>query len=131
MLATISDRKRLGRVPVGSSGIGIFAHLITAQDYYPFGSPMAGRTYKSSTNYRFGFNGIEKEDEINGAGNSYAFEYRMYDPRFRMFLSVDPFYKLIHSYSPYILRLIRLFNLLILKAYSLLSLFVIGVIILL
>ncbi|MBK8642649.1 MAG: hypothetical protein IPN15_10700 [Saprospiraceae bacterium] len=99
VLATISDRKRLGRVPVGSSGIGIFAHLITAQDYYPFGSPMAGRTYKSSTNYRFGFNGIEKEDEINGAGNSYAFEYRMYDPRLGCFLSVDPFYKLIHSYS--------------------------------
>tara|TARA_B110000967_G_C18843223_1_gene540540 strand:+ start:48 stop:1049 length:1002 start_codon:yes stop_codon:yes gene_type:complete len=40
--------------------------------------------------YRFGFNGQESDNEINGKGNSYAFEYRMHDPRLGRFLSVDP-----------------------------------------
>jgi RHS repeat-associated protein len=40
--------------------------------------------------YRFGFNGMEKDDEVSGKGNSYAFEYRIHDPRLGRFLSVDP-----------------------------------------
>ena len=40
--------------------------------------------------YRFGFQGQEGDDEINGEGNSYAFKYRIHDPRLGRFLSVDP-----------------------------------------
>ena len=49
-----------------------------------------GNAYKKTLNaYRFGFNGQEKDNEIKGAGNSYSFEARMYDPRLVRWLSVD------------------------------------------
>lgn len=40
--------------------------------------------------YRFGFNGQEKDNEIKGVGNSLSFQYRIYDSRLGKFLSVDP-----------------------------------------
>ncbi|MBO6517975.1 MAG: hypothetical protein JJ975_15660 [Bacteroidia bacterium] len=40
--------------------------------------------------YRFGFNGMEADDEVNDKGNSYAFKYRIHDPRLGRFLSRDP-----------------------------------------
>ena len=46
-----------------------------------------------SLSYRFAFNGKEKDDEVKGAGNSIAFEARIYDPRLGRFLSVDPWSK--------------------------------------
>ena len=51
--------------------------------------------------YRFGFNGQEKDDEIYGEGKSLSFEFRNYDSRIGRFWSVDP---LVGSYpwnSPY------------------------------
>ena len=59
---------------------------------YAFGAPLQGRTY-SSGNYRYGFNGKEKDDEVKGAGNEYAYGNRIYDPRLGRFLSVDPLQK--------------------------------------
>ena len=41
-------------------------------------------------NYRYGFNGKEKDDELKGEGNSIAFESRIYDSRVGRFLSLDP-----------------------------------------
>jgi RHS repeat-associated protein len=72
--------------------------VISATDYYPFG--MVARTYTSPEEYRYGFNGKEKEKDI--AEGAYAFEYRIHDPRLGRFLSVDPWcYK--YSYqSPYV-----------------------------
>jgi RHS repeat-associated protein len=46
-----------------------------------------------STNYRFGFNGQEKDNEIKGTGNSLDFNFRVYDSRLGRFLSVDPLFK--------------------------------------
>jgi RHS repeat-associated protein len=40
--------------------------------------------------YRYGFNGQEKDDEINVEGGSYSFKYRIHDARLGRFLSVDP-----------------------------------------
>ena len=40
--------------------------------------------------YRFGFNGKEKDNEINGNRNSYDYGFRIYNPRLGKFLSVDP-----------------------------------------
>jgi RHS repeat-associated protein len=42
--------------------------------------------------YRFGFNGQEKDNEIKGTGNSLSFMFRMYDSRLGKFLSVDPLF---------------------------------------
>jgi RHS repeat-associated protein len=43
--------------------------------------------------YRFGFNGQEKDNEIKGTGNSLSFEYRIHDSRLGRFLSIDPLSK--------------------------------------
>jgi RHS repeat-associated protein len=55
----------------------------------PFGTTLYGRNW-SSEKYRYGFNGIEKDDEVKGQGNSYNFMFRFYDTRLGRFLSVDP-----------------------------------------
>lgn len=78
------------------------ATLLTATDYYAFGMAMPERQFVAvNSGYRFGFNGVEKDDEVKGAGNSYTFEYRVHDPRLGRFLSVDPLAKDYVFYSPY------------------------------
>jgi RHS repeat-associated protein len=59
-----------------------------------------GRTIQGDF-YRRGFNGMEKDDEVKGGGNSYDYKNRFYDPRIARFLSID---KLTHDfpwYTPY------------------------------
>src|SRR5690606_9153825 len=51
--------------------------------------------------YRFGFNGQEKDNEIKGIGNSLDFGERMHDTRLGRFLSVDPMAHLREWVSPY------------------------------
>lgn len=71
------------------------------QGYEPFGSLLPGRNY-SSGSYRYLFQGQEHDDEINGApGTSYAFEYRIHDPRIGRFLSIDPLAAKYPHNSPY------------------------------
>src|SRR5690554_7691971 len=50
--------------------------------------------------YRYGFNGMEKDDNIKGEGNSYTTEFRQYDPRVGRWLSIDP--KANAKESPYV-----------------------------
>jgi len=70
-----------------------------AQDYFPFGSVMDGRSYNNEK-YRFGFNGQEKGTDI-GEGDYYSFKYRIYDARLGRFLSVDPLFREYHWNSTY------------------------------
>ena len=72
----------------------------TALNYYPFGSLMPGRLY-TSTNYRYGFNNKEKDDEVKGNGNQIDYGFRIFDPRLGKFLSVDPLTKKYPWYTPY------------------------------
>jgi RHS repeat-associated protein len=66
-------------------------NLLRYECYHPFGMQINERTETFTTNgYRYGFNGQEKDDEINGKGNSIVFNYRIHDPRLGRFLSVDP-----------------------------------------
>ncbi|MCF8374277.1 MAG: hypothetical protein K9H64_21830 [Bacteroidales bacterium] len=51
--------------------------------------------------YRFGFQGQEKDDEVKGAGNSINYKYRMHDPRIGRFFAVDPLTAKYPFYSPY------------------------------
>jgi len=87
VLSVISDRKK----PICNQGSFSYfeADIISATDYSPFGAPLAGRTF-SSNSYRFGFNGMEKDNEVKGTGNSLDFGARIYDPRLGRFLSLDP-----------------------------------------
>ena len=60
---------------------------------------MQGRHWENSHWERFGYNGMEKDDEIKGKGNSYTTEFRMYDSRLCRWLSTDPIF---HEWeSPY------------------------------
>jgi len=99
VLATISDKK-IGHDD-GNGGIDYYnAELVSASEYYAFGWQMPARTW-NSTKYRYGFNGVEKDDEIKGSGNSYDFQFRIYDSRLGRFLSTDPLEKEYSWNSPY------------------------------
>jgi RHS repeat-associated protein len=76
---------------------------MNAQDYYPFGMEMPGRTYVAAGagNYRFGFNGKENDNEVNGVGNWQDYGLRMYDPRVGRFSSIDPLTKKYPELAPY------------------------------
>ena len=53
--------------------------------------------------YRFGFNGMEKDNEAKGLGNSLDFGARILDTRIaRLGMSVDPLFKDYPSQSPYL-----------------------------
>ncbi|MFZ6053533.1 RHS repeat domain-containing protein, partial [Halocola ammonii] len=58
-------------------------------NYFTGGSLMPGMSF-NETSYDFGFNGMLKDDEIAGSGNSYDFGSRMYDPRIMRWWKVDP-----------------------------------------
>jgi len=62
---------------------------------------MPGRDY-TSDNYRYGFNGMEKDDKIKGNGNSLDFGARIYDSRLGRWLSVDVERNKGPQYSSYI-----------------------------
>ena len=64
---------------------------MSANDYYPFGSAMAGRKYNQGT-YRYGFNGKE-EDKEWGSQMIQDYGFRIYNPTIGKFLSVDPLAK--------------------------------------
>ncbi len=52
-------------------------------------------------NYRYGFQGQEKDDEIKGEGNSINYKFRMHDPRLGRFFAVDPLAVISSGDSPY------------------------------
>ncbi len=63
---------------------------------------MPGRKYTSADGYRYGFNGMENDDEVNkGSGNSIDFGARMYDPRIGRWFAVDPLAAKFPAYTPY------------------------------
>jgi RHS repeat-associated protein len=66
----------------------------------PYGMLIKDRSYTSDT-YRFGFNGKEKDDDVNGDGNCYDYGFRIYNSRLGKFLSVDPLFKSYPWYTPY------------------------------
>ncbi|PIX09060.1 MAG: hypothetical protein COZ75_08780, partial [Flavobacteriaceae bacterium CG_4_8_14_3_um_filter_34_10] len=53
---------------------------------------MPGR-HANTSDYRYGFQGQEMDDELKGEGNSVNYTFRMHDPRVGRFLSIDPLAK--------------------------------------
>jgi len=62
---------------------------------------MPGR-HTNNQDYRFGYNGMEKDPEMKGDGNSYTTEFRQYDPRLGRWLSLDPLMAQLEKWSPYV-----------------------------
>jgi RHS repeat-associated protein len=54
-----------------------------------------------SKDYRYGFQGQEKDDELKGEGNSLNYEFRMHDPRIGRFFAKDPLSTSYPHNSPY------------------------------
>ncbi len=82
------------------------ADIRHSQDYSPFGVTLNKRDMSLTSGsgvvpYRYGFNGMEKDDEVKGSGNSYDFGARMLDPRLGRWLSIDPLFKNYPHYSSY------------------------------
>ncbi len=100
VLTVISDRK----IATVDNGVNIYYHaeIISYSDYYPFGAPMSqgttDRTW-SVEEYRFGFNGKERELQITGFNTHTSAEFWMYDSRIGRRWNVDPVYK--HEMSSY------------------------------
>lgn len=55
--------------------------------------------------YRYGFNGMEKDSEIKGEGNSYDFGARLYDNRLGRWLTIDRLKKVRPYSSPFLFGL--------------------------
>ncbi|OED44986.1 hypothetical protein AB832_01660 [Flavobacteriaceae bacterium (ex Bugula neritina AB1)] len=55
----------------------------------------------NSSDYRYGFQGQEKDDEIKGEGNSLNYKFRMHDPRIGRFFALDPLAAKYAYNSPY------------------------------
>jgi hypothetical protein len=60
-----------------------------------------GIVYSQYCDYRYGFQGQEKDDEIKGKGNSLSFKFRFHDSRLGRFFSIDPLYSSYPHNSPY------------------------------
>ena len=75
--------------------------LLQKNNYFPFGQLLPNR-HASTDSYRYGFNGMEKDDELKGEGNSYDYMNRFYDPRIGRFTSLDKLKSKFTYASPYV-----------------------------
>ncbi len=97
VLATISDKKQGHNN--GSGVVDYFeAVVLTANDYYSGGMDMPARHFNAATDYRYGFNGKEKDKE---GPVQYDYGFRIYDPRIVRFKSIDPLFKSYPGLTPY------------------------------
>ena len=110
VLAIVSDRLFSTETYSGSGIVDHYsADIVSSNDYYPgvytersrSGMQMPGRTF-SSNQYRYGFNGQEKDPEgMGGGGTTYDYGFRIYNPQIAKFLSVDPLTSSYPWYTPY------------------------------
>jgi len=78
-----------------------FFNVENSLDYYSFGMLMPER-FSSSSDYRYGYQSWEKDDEIKGSGNHLSFGDYGYDPRLGRRWQPDPLeakYPALSSYS--------------------------------
>src|SRR5690554_3989976 len=57
--------------------------------------------HANTSDYRYGFQGQEMDNELKGEGNSVNYRYRMHDPRVGRFFAVDPLFRNYSYNSPY------------------------------
>jgi len=102
VLTTFSDQRVFAPTGMSSTNSNaLIAKLISAQDYYPFGMIMDGRSWNTDK-VKFGFNGKENDNEIAGNNNSLDFGARIYNSRIGKFFSIDPLFAKSPEESSYI-----------------------------
>lgn len=77
---------------VGGFSTNFTADVLSYSDYYPFGMAMSGRNANAGE-YKYGYQGSEKDEELKDGGNSYTTYYRAHDPRLGRWLSLDPVFQ--------------------------------------
>jgi RHS repeat-associated protein len=103
----ISDRKK--SIDIASDGTTDYylSEVKSYTDFYAFGSVKPGRVYQAEQ-YRYSFNGQEREHEITGSPSHSSAEYWMYDSRIARRWEIDPvFISELSPYSTYNLNPIR------------------------
>ena len=102
VLVVITDRRLLIEGTGGLAGKIVSAEpdVLQANDYYPFGMMMSGRTWSAGSSHRYGFQGQELENEVYNSGQTYSAEFWQYDGRLGRRWNVDPVVKI--SESPYV-----------------------------
>ena len=78
-----------------------FPYLALSEHLYKMLQPHKNTGSTLSSDYRYSFNGMEKDDEVYGAGNSYDFGARIYNPRLGRWMSADPYSRKYPFSSPY------------------------------
>jgi RHS repeat-associated protein len=109
VMATVSDKKTgvdegtydatgalVNNTPDGQTDY-YKADILSANDYYPFGMQMPGRSFAVNNSYRYGFNGKENDKETK----TQDYGLRIYKPGLGKFLSVDPLTKSYPELTPY------------------------------
>ncbi len=101
VLVVISDKK----LPYCTEGTADYytAEVLQATDYSAFGVILEDRVYYATTTdkYRYGFNGKENDNEVEGDGNWQDYGMRMYSPRLAKFPNVDPITNKYPFLTPY------------------------------
>ena len=101
VLVTVSDKK-LQHSSNNSSNDYYLADVVTANDYYPFGMAIPGRQYtQANSGYRYGFNGLELDNEIYSEGNAYTAEFWEYNPGIGRRWNLEPEMQKYPWNSPY------------------------------
>jgi RHS repeat-associated protein len=99
VLVVVSDQK------IAIDNIGQISHyeaeILSYTDYYPFGSVMSERTGPAGSEYRYGFNGMERVDEFSVQDGSYDFGARIYDGRLARWWSVDDLVRAYPGFTSY------------------------------
>jgi RHS repeat-associated protein len=101
VLSTISD-KRYGVTGDDSTVAYYNSDVVSANDYYPGGMEMPGRTYVAGNGYRYGYQGSEKDKELNT--NTYTTLFREDDTRINRWWSPDPKSSASPWSSPYVVN---------------------------
>jgi RHS repeat-associated protein len=97
VLSIVTDRK----IPDNVNNFNAFtADVVTYNEYYPFGMLMPNK-HANSGDYRYGYMGEEKDDEVKGEGNHISYAQRGYDPRIGRWISIDPYSAVMSGHSPY------------------------------
>ena len=106
----LSDRKLVEPTSLGTVENGNLNEIVANQtyftpdvlaynDYNAFGMLKPDRNGEAGDSYRYGFNGMEKDDEVSGKGNSHTAEHWQYDSRIARRWDIDPVVK--SHESPY------------------------------
>ncbi len=103
VLAVLTDRHKREETTGDGHAVKYLPNLNAEKDNDPGGMLLVGRTWVAgSENYRFGYQGSMKDDEIYGTGNSYTTEFRELDVRLMRWWSNDPLTKKTPWESPYV-----------------------------